>query len=136
MCSFSPSKSPAALHASLGSKRPRSGVNVSVLGHWGVMSDFQIGISPAVEALPLGSEGYHGVSILGWDSGMADSSRVEMMGLKSSTIHHNHPQLCRCLSPTFNIFQLPWPCGGNRGERQHPPEASTMLTSCLEHPLD
>ena len=25
---------------------------------------------------------------------------------------------------------------GNRGERQHPPEASTMLTSCLGHPLD
>jgi len=37
----------------------------------GVMSDFQIGISPAVEALPLGSEGYP--SILGWDGGFIQS---------------------------------------------------------------
>ena len=45
----------------------------------------------------------------------------------SSTII-NHPQLCRCLSPTFNSPGL---VVGNRGERRHPPEASTMLTSCL-----
>ena len=106
MCSFSPSKSSMALHASLGSKRPRSGVNVSVLtGALGSWVTSKLASRLRWKHCHLAQRG----TPASWD-GMADSSRVGMMGLKSSTIIH-HNQSSTALQVPLPNFQLPWPCG-------------------------